>query len=103
MKSEVEVLIYSILSAIPRGRVTSYGQVAAFAKLPRSARLIGRVLRHLPPETTLPWHRVLRADGKIAFPPDSHNYRRQKRLLEREGVEVSRGKVDLRIFGWQGS
>lgn len=101
MKSEIEVLIYSILSAIPKGYVTSYGQVAQYAHLPRGARLIGRILSHLPDDTTLPWHRVLRANGQIAFPPDSPAYRRQKRLLEMEGISVAQGKVDLSVFGWQ--
>ena len=101
MKSEVEVLIYSILSAIPKGSVTSYGQVASYARLPHGARLIGRILSHLPNDTTLPWHRVLRANGQIAFPPESPAYQRQKRLLELEGIPVAHGKVDLSVFGWQ--
>ncbi|MDP1520008.1 MGMT family protein [Porticoccus litoralis] len=101
MKSEVEVLIYSILSAIPKGQVASYGQVANFARLPKGARLIGRILSRLPPETTLPWHRVLKANGQIAFAPDSSAYHRQKQLLELEGIKVSQGKVDLRLFGWR--
>lgn len=101
MKSEIEVLIYNILSAIPKGHVTSYGQVANYARLPRGARLIGRILSHLPPDTTLPWHRVLRANGQIAFPPGSDGYRRQKQLLEMEGIKVAQGKVDLSVFGWQ--
>ena len=100
MKSEIEVLIYSILSTIPKGHVTSYGQVASYARLPRGARLIGRILSHLPHDTTLPWHRVLRANGQIAFPPGSDGYRRQKQLLEMEGIEVAQGKVDLSVFGW---
>ncbi|MEZ5530235.1 MAG: MGMT family protein [Porticoccaceae bacterium] len=101
MKSEIEVLIYSILSAIPKGYVTSYGQVAHYAHLPRGARLIGRILSHLPDDTTLPWHRVLKANGQIAFPPNSPAYRRQKRMLEMEGISVAQGKVDLSVFGWQ--
>ncbi|PHS74674.1 MAG: cysteine methyltransferase [Porticoccus sp.] len=102
MKYDDQLRIYSVLNAIPRGLVTSYGCVATLAQLPRGARQVGRLLSQLPAETTLPWHRVLRADGAIAFPLDSPSYRCQKERLESEGVTVTQGKVDLSGFGWKG-
>jgi methylated-DNA-protein-cysteine methyltransferase-like protein len=51
----------------------------------------------------LPWHRVINAQGKISFPEDSSGYRRQKELLEGEGVVFLKGKIDLERFGYQGA
>ena len=102
MKYDDQLRIYSVLNAIPPGFVTSYGCVATLAQLPRGARQVGRLLSQLPAETTLPWYRVLRADGSIAFPLDSPSYRCQKQRLESEGVTVTQGRVDLSGFGWKG-
>ena len=60
-----------LLMQIPRGRVTTYGQLAAAAGFPRAARLAGFALKNTPPKMKLPWHRVLNAQGKISFPPRS--------------------------------
>jgi methylated-DNA-protein-cysteine methyltransferase-like protein len=93
--------IYSVLNAIPRGQVSSYGKVAAYAQLPNGARLVGRILGQLPKGSTLPWHRVLKANGQIAFPRESATFQRQKQLLEAEDVIVTNGKINLKVFGWQ--
>ncbi|MEO8673452.1 MAG: MGMT family protein [Tahibacter sp.] len=93
--------IHAVIASIPRGRVASYGELAARAGLPRRARLVGKVLRDAPAELKLPWHRVLRADGKIAFPPRSAAFVEQKRRLAAEGVLVRLGRVNLARFGWE--
>ena len=89
------------IAAIPLGRVASYGEIAARAGLPRRARLVGRVLREAPDALRLPWHRVLRADGHIAFAAGSRAFREQVRRLAAEGVLVDRGRVDLARHGWE--
>ena len=48
----------------------------------------------------LPWHRVLRADGRFAFTAGSRGFREQRARLVEEGVVVTNGRVDLRRFGW---
>jgi methylated-DNA-protein-cysteine methyltransferase related protein len=93
--------IRRMIAAIPRGRVGSYGEVAARAGLPRRARLVARVLRETPDDAGLPWFRVLRADGRIAFPPGSRGFREQARRLAAEGVLVRGGRVDLARYGWE--
>ena len=89
-----------VIRSIPRGCVASYGEIAARAGLPRRARLVGRVLRETPGDAGLPWHRVLRSDGRIAFAPGSRGFREQVRRLAGEGVLVVRGRVDLALHGW---
>ena len=63
--------IRRVIRSIPPGCVASYGEVAERAGLPRRARLVARVLREAPPSAGLPWYRVLRANGRIAFPAGS--------------------------------
>lgn len=65
----------------------AYGEVARLAGYPRAARLVARVLSEAD-EARLPWHRVLRADRRIAMPPDSSGFREQRRRLLAEGLQV---------------
>ncbi|HWU75791.1 MAG TPA: MGMT family protein [Rhodanobacter sp.] len=95
--------VFSAIAAIPRGRVASYGAIAARAGLPGRARLVGRLLGEVPDGMQLPWFRVLRSSGQIAFPPGSRGFREQSRLLRAEGVEVKNGRVPLSRFGLDGN
>ncbi len=97
--NEAHLRIYAAIATIPAGRVASYGAIARRAGLPRRARLVGRVLREAPDDMNLPWHRVLRADGRIALPPGSAGFREQCRRLRAEGVKVDKGRVPMKSFG----
>jgi methylated-DNA-protein-cysteine methyltransferase-like protein len=90
---------WQVVRSIPRGRVASYGQVAELAGMPRGARQVGRALRLSP--VSLPWHRVVTASGRIAFPVHSDSYRRQCARLSEEDVPVIGGRIDMRRFRWQ--
>ena len=90
--------IWTAVERIPPGRVASYGEVAAMAGLPGRARLVGKLLGQLPPNSEVPWHRVVNAQGKISL--QGRAALRQRRLLEAEGVEFSdAGRISLRRFG----
>lgn len=94
-------LIYATVRQIPRGRVATYGQVAALSGLPRQARQVGYALHALPEKTTLPWHRVVNAQGKISL--DAQGKSEQRRRLEKEGVTFNtRGVIDLNQHRWDG-
>jgi len=84
--------ILATIRAIPRGQVAGYGEVARRAGLPGRARLVARVLSENQ-DAGLPWHRVLRSDGRIAFPENSRAWREQARRLRAEGVIVEKGRV----------
>lgn len=85
---------YQIVSRIPRGRVMTYGQVAALIGNPRLARRVGQAMFCAPPERGLPCHRVVKKDGSL--PPERVFHGRQRRLLEEEGVTfLPDGRVDL--------
>ncbi len=85
--------IWHTVCAIPRGRVSTYGAVARAAGLPGRARQAGYALRVAPPLLKLPWHRVVGAGGRIAFPKSSREHAEQARRLRAEGVAVRDGRV----------
>ncbi|WP_286220253.1 MGMT family protein [Marinobacter apostichopi] len=101
MEATKDQKIWQVVLAIPEGKVASYGQVASMAGLGRQARYIGRALGKLPAGHTVPWYRVIRSNGQIAFPEGTETFARQKKLLEQEGVEVKNGKIPMRIYQWQ--
>lgn len=90
--------IWDVVAMIPRGRVRSYGDVARAAGLPGRARQAGYALRVMPQDLHLPWHRVVGAGGRIAFPKDSAHFREQSRRLRTEGVAVKQGRVPRAAF-----
>jgi len=99
---------YGVVRRIPRGRVTTYGAVAAHAGLPRHARHVGYALAALVAGAQdVPWHRVLgsRPGGRAAVNiKDPAGSDLQRRLLEAEGVEFDdQGLIALARFGWRGS
>jgi methylated-DNA-protein-cysteine methyltransferase-like protein len=98
--ADAAVGILGVVARIPRGKVTTYGAVAERAGQPRRARLVGRVLAKLPKGSKVPWHRVVAAGGRIAFPDGSDSFRQQVARLRREGVAVVNGRADLRAHGW---
>ena len=59
--------IWATIREIPPGYVASYGQIAEIAGVPRGARQVGYALRHLPKDHDVPWYRVIRSSGRIAF------------------------------------
>lgn len=92
-------IIWQIVAAIPKGKVSTYGQIAKSAGYPTHARYVGSTLRNLPNNSKLPWHRVVNAQGKISFPTGSEAYNRQKSLLESEGIVFIDRKLSLEKYG----
>ena len=95
-------LIYEKVRMIPRGRVATYGQIAALAGNPRWSRVVGYALHVNPEPGTIPCHRVVDRNGRLfpAFAFGGMNM--QAQLLADEGVEVGGdGRVDLEKYGWK--
>jgi methylated-DNA-protein-cysteine methyltransferase related protein len=77
--------ILALARAVPEGFVTSYGDLS-----PAAPRLAGTALAGCD-DPAVPWHRVVRADGSLA------KGRRQRRLLEAEGVPFTGGRVRMEL------
>jgi methylated-DNA-protein-cysteine methyltransferase-like protein len=96
--------IYTIVSQIPYGQVATYGQVAEMAGLPGHARLVGYALYRVAlPDRSIPWHRVINAQGKVSESPNRNGSDRlQRDLLEAEGVHFNADqRIDLKRYGWR--
>lgn len=86
--------ILAAIRAVPRGSVAGYGHIAQRAGLPGRARMVARVLGQNE-DPALPWHRILRSDGRIAFPAGSPGFQEQARRLREEGVELRNGRARI--------
>jgi len=99
--------VWGLVRQVPRGRVATYGQIALMLPPPDGVdfesykafapRWVGGAMAACPDD--VPWQRVINSQGKISLRPGAE---RQRLLLEEEGVEFVKDKVDLKKFGWKG-
>ena len=97
MDDEFAYLILSVVSEIPEGKVSSYGQIAKLAGYPKNARKVGKVLSNAEFFGRFPCHRVIHSDGKLV-----QGWYEQQDLLEREGIVFTRnGVVNMKKYQWK--
>ncbi len=92
--------VYSMVRRIPAGRVLGYGEVAVAIGHPGAARQVGWALAALKAGNDVPWQRVIRSSGHIAFRGDVLRAGLQKALLQEEGVEFQGDRVPMERFRW---
>jgi methylated-DNA-protein-cysteine methyltransferase-like protein len=92
--------VYAVVSMIPVGRVMGYGHVAVALGAPRAARQVGWALAALALDTDVPWQRVIRSSGALAFQGDPWRGDRQRALLVAEGVEFEGDRVPMARYLW---
>ena len=93
--------IKAIIKKIPRGRVATYGQIAALAGNRNASRLVAWLLHSSSDKDNLPWHRVINSHGKISL-RRGHGYELQKILLESEGITFDEQElVSLNRWQWR--
>jgi methylated-DNA-protein-cysteine methyltransferase related protein len=84
-------LVKKYVSQVPKGKLVSYGQVAAACGSPRAARQVGWMLHTLDGDNTVPWWRVINAQGFISIKGNLYSTPlAQKSLIESEGIEVDK-------------
>jgi methylated-DNA-protein-cysteine methyltransferase-like protein len=99
--------VWQLVRQVPRGKVATYGQIALMIPPPVgvdfdsykafSPRWVGGAMAACPSD--VPWQRVINSQGKISERPGAE---RQRELLEEEGVEFVKDKIDLKKYGWKG-
>ena len=93
--------IKELIRRIPRGKVATYGHIAALAGNPWGGRQVAWVLHSSARKENLPWQRVINSKGTISLKP-GYGYERQRELLEKEGIVFNiEDKVDLGIYLWK--
>ena len=91
--------IYEAVKKIPKGHVTTYGQIAEMAGNPRMSRAVGNALHKNPDPLHIPCFRVVNSKGELAGAFAFGGGKAQAELLREDGVEVVDGKVDLEKYG----
>lgn len=94
--------VYEAVKKVPKGKVTTYGYVAAMIGRPRAARYVGYALHVNPEPIIVPCHRVVNREGRLSGGFAFGGLEVQKGFLEREGVKVTDDKVDLAVYLWNG-
>ena len=92
--------IYDLAKQIPKGKVATYGQLAAMAGAKGAARAVGMCMRTNKTPETMPCHRVVASNGALtgyAF----GGVHKKKEILEQEGVKFIGDKVDLSASQWK--
>lgn len=103
VQSEFSKKVLILITAIPKGKVATYGLIAKLAGKPRGARGVGWLLHSCTKSHKLPWQRVIKSNGQLSFPMLSNSYSLQKNLLKKEGVILINGRVNLKEHLWQPS
>ncbi|MNL18003.1 methylated-DNA--protein-cysteine methyltransferase [compost metagenome] len=100
--TEFSAAVISLIQKVPAGKIATYGQIAKLAGKPQGARGVAWILNSSSKAHKLPWQRILNSSGKISFPVDSAEYRKQRKLLENEGIVFGdNGQIDLKKFQWK--
>lgn len=83
--------VYSVIALIPKGKVTTYGAIAAAIGKPKAARFVGYAMSKCPEQ--LPWHRIVNRKGELM-----HGWEEMhRRLLEADGVTfLENGNIDMK-------
>lgn len=102
-KRNIFTRIYDIVRRIPRGSVTTYGQIALLLGNPRMARVVGYALHVNPEPGIIPCHRVVNRFGELSTAFAFGGENQQRILLEGEGVTfLEDGRVDMKKHMWYG-
>jgi len=99
--------VWNLVRQVPPGRVATYGQIALMIPPPVgvdfdsykafSPRWVGGAMAACPDD--VPWQRVINSQGKISQRPGAE---KQRELLEAEGIEFVKDKIELKKYGWKG-
>lgn len=94
--------VYVVVRMIPKGKVATYGDIAAAIGSPRAAQAVGWALHVNPEPIITPCHRVVNRFGKLSESFGFGGIEEHRRLLELEGVEVVDGAVNLDSYRYKG-
>lgn len=96
MKAKFSEAVLELTKRIPKGRVTTYSEIARALGKPRAARAVGNALNKNERPDIIPCYKVVRADGKVGG--YGGGVKEKVRRLEKDGVEVKKGKINLKIY-----
>ena len=90
---------YEILRKVPRGKITTYKELAKAIGVSRGARAVGNAMNKNPYAPKVPCHRVIKSNGEIGG--FAYGTKKKIEMLRKEGVEIIDRKVDLERYGFE--
>ncbi len=90
--TEFQKRVFAYVSKIPKGKVTTYEEVARAIGSPKAYRAVGNALRKNPFPGKIPCHRVIRSDGR-AGKYLGKDGKKKMRMLAKEGLEFKKGRI----------
>ncbi|MES3038348.1 MAG: MGMT family protein [Bdellovibrionota bacterium] len=93
--------VLSLVKKVPRGKVATYGQIAALAGKEHGARGVGWILNSCTDKHKLPWQRIINSRGKISFDRSTPEFVLQRKLLLKERIKFGEdGVIPLEKYQW---
>lgn len=83
--------IYKKLLEVPKGKITTYGELAKAVGLKNGQRVVGKIMNKNPYPVIIPCHRVIKSDGKIGG--YAYGEEIKSNMLAREGIAIKNGKI----------
>src|SRR5690349_18237275 len=100
MNSAFTNTVQAVVASIPKGKVATYGQIAALAGNPKASRAVGMIMSKNKDTETVPCHRVVGSTGKLTGYAYGNGTTTKKEILAKEGVRFSGNTVDLKQSQW---
>jgi methylated-DNA-protein-cysteine methyltransferase-like protein len=93
--------VRAVVASIPKGKVATYGQVAALAGNPKASRAVGMTMSHNKDTKAVPCHRVVGSTGALTGYAYGDGTITKKQMLQKEGVKFKGEKIDLSLSQWE--
>lgn len=92
--------VYEFCSRIPKGRVSTYGEIAKAIGKPGASRAVGQALKRNPYAPRVPCHRVIRSDGNLGgfSGSDAGMIKKKMRLLRKEGIMAEKNRIEIKKY-----
>ena len=94
--------VQAVVAKIPKGKVATYGDVAALAGNSGAARAVGMIMSKNKDTKAVPCHRVIASNGALTGYAYGNGIATKQKMLVKEGVAFKGSKVDLSKSGWRG-
>lgn len=96
LKNTFTEAVYTKTALIPKGKISTYKEIARVLKNPHASRAVGNALNKNPYAPKIPCHRVIKSNGEVGGFANGTN--QKIAILKKEGIIINNGKIDLRKY-----